>query len=119
MLENREAPETRAGPAGVEEEEDEEAEAEAGVQGAEEGEEPPDSVGLGFFRPCLITTKVSNPRAALMTSCRQVGTGFRAEPCWTCFGKKRATGLSHQDPFVTAITRQPSKTDFKPTETRQ
>lgn len=33
--------------------------------------ESPDSCCFGFFSPCLITTNVSNPNAALMTNCEQ------------------------------------------------
>lgn len=66
MLENSEDPWTeRAGPAGVEEEE------EADEQ--EEEESGPAATLWptgGFFRPWRITTNVSKPRAALMTSCR-------------------------------------------------
>lgn len=52
-------------PAGVEEEEesDEQEEEESGAAATLR------PTG-GFFKPCRITTNVSKPRAALMTSCR-------------------------------------------------
>lgn len=69
MLEKSEDPWAEsAGPAGVEEEEesDEQEEEESGAAA---------TLWLtgGFFRPCRITTNVSKPRAALMTSCRVKG----------------------------------------------
>lgn len=64
MLANSEDPWTEgAGPAGVDEEEE-----------AEEQEEEESGAAAtlwplgGFFRPCRITTNVSKPRAAFMTS---------------------------------------------------
>lgn len=60
MLEKSEDPWAQsAGPAGVEEEEE-----------SDEQEEDESRPAGGFFRPCRITTNVSKPRAALMTSCR-------------------------------------------------
>lgn len=65
MLENSEDPwAERAEPAGVEEEEE--------AEEQEEDESGPAATlwpAGDFFRPCRITTNVSKPRAALMTSC--------------------------------------------------
>jgi len=48
--------------AGVEEHEE--------LEEADMGLDSSDCGSLGFFRPCLIATNVSNPRAALTINCR-------------------------------------------------
>ncbi len=49
--------------AGVEEDEE--------LEEADMGLDSSDGDSLGFLRPCLITTNVSNPRAALTINCRE------------------------------------------------